>query len=216
MYTIYGLSEMGSFLAALLFYSYVGEPFRHPRTDEVLQAIKEKRELSEKYARYLEGQLEGVKLMKHSNLRKNASGIKTCLEKMWMQERSVKHPPAGAGADAAVNTAAEHAAVLHDEDSTTTALDEKDQPLDPKFFLEHRIAKVFSGNLYFGKVASYDEEERLFRIIYDDDDTEEFDDRDMRKALRLYNKHKKKDPTIIVSTEEVEVAAEELESDAEL
>ena len=124
-----------------------------------------------------------------------------------MQERSVKHPPAGA--DAAVNSAAKQAAVLHDEDPITTALDEKDPPLDPKSLSEHRIAKIFAGHLYFGKVASYDEEERLFRIIYDDDDTEEFDDRDMRKALRLYNEHKKKDPTI-------EVAAEELESDAEL
>jgi hypothetical protein len=60
-----------------------------------------------------------------------------------------------------------------------------------------RIAKKFDKDVYFGTIIDCwvdDEDGKPFwDVRYDDDDTEDFSEDELVKALNLYNKHKAKD-----------------------
>ena len=62
-----------------------------------------------------------------------------------------------------------------------------------------RIAKFFGKRLYFGTVQSVSsatenaEGVKLWHILYDDDDKEDFDEDELREQRRLYNEHKDAD-----------------------
>ena len=55
-----------------------------------------------------------------------------------------------------------------------------------------RIAKLFEQGLYFGTVNYYDNRRKLWRIDYDDNDSEDFDRQEIVKALQLYDREKKR------------------------
>jgi hypothetical protein len=77
-------------------------------------------------------------------------------------------------------------------------------------YLGERVAKVFEQEdetgqpfrqLYFGNIDRYvataDESNPLWHVQYDDDDEEEFDEKDVTSAIKLYAKEKKNDPQYI-------------------
>lgn len=64
---------------------------------------------------------------------------------------------------------------------------------EPDLQIEKRIAKYFEGSLYFGTVIRYLTKEKLWHISYDDGDQEEFDEKDLKKALDLYESKKASD-----------------------
>ena len=53
---------------------------------------------------------------------------------------------------------------------------------------------MFGQGLYFGTVTKYNDKKKLWRIIYDDNDSEDFDKPEIVTALQLYDREKKKDP----------------------
>eukprot|EP00594_Rhizosolenia_setigera_P012803 CAMPEP_0178973692 /NCGR_PEP_ID=MMETSP0789-20121207/21894_1 /TAXON_ID=3005 /ORGANISM="Rhizosolenia setigera, Strain CCMP 1694" /LENGTH=452 /DNA_ID=CAMNT_0020661647 /DNA_START=530 /DNA_END=1888 /DNA_ORIENTATION=- len=65
---------------------------------------------------------------------------------------------------------------------------------EPELQVEKRIAKYFEGSLYFGTVVKFLTKAQLWHIVYDDGDQEEFDEKDMKKALDLYESEKASDP----------------------
>ena len=71
---------------------------------------------------------------------------------------------------------------------------------DPKMFLNKRVAKWFEDDeLYFGtidKISRQDEKETWWHVLYDDNDQEEFDIRQVRRALQDYEENKSADPTL--------------------
>jgi hypothetical protein len=71
---------------------------------------------------------------------------------------------------------------------------------DPKIFLNKRVAKWFNDHeLYFGTIdaiSRQDEKETWWHVLYDDDDQEDFDIRQVRRALQDYEQNKSEDPTL--------------------
>jgi hypothetical protein len=77
--------------------------------------------------------------------------------------------------------------------------------LDKKtFYLNKRVSKAFPmedndgklrDEIYFGTVdyLKHADEPYLWHIQYDDDDEEEFDEKDMKVGLKLYEKHERED-----------------------
>mmetsp|Transcript_2213 Transcript_2213/g.6324 ORF Transcript_2213/g.6324 Transcript_2213/m.6324 type:complete len:734 (+) Transcript_2213:144-2345(+) len=60
--------------------------------------------------------------------------------------------------------------------------------IEAKFkYMGFRVAKKFEGfaDIYFGTVVSYDSDAKLWKIVYDDDDEEEFDEVDLKSALKF-------------------------------
>ena len=57
-----------------------------------------------------------------------------------------------------------------------------------------RVAKNFDDGLFFGTITKYDGNANFWFVLYDDGDSEQFDKRDLNKALRLYKKNAAKDP----------------------
>ncbi|CAB9525163.1 Type III pantothenate kinase [Seminavis robusta] len=58
-----------------------------------------------------------------------------------------------------------------------------------------RIAKYFGDEVYFGTIKKYiqptgKKDEDLWHIVYDDDDQEDYDAKDLRKAIALYKSNK--------------------------
>jgi hypothetical protein len=95
---------------------------------------------------------------------------------------------------------------------------------DPDKFLDKRIAKWFEeedpdmpenivNKLYFGTIdyVVRDEDEILWHVMYDDDDQEDYDIRQVRQALKEYEEHKAKDPN--PKTDKVDGAAEAATTD---
>jgi hypothetical protein len=75
---------------------------------------------------------------------------------------------------------------------------------DPKIFLNKRVAKWFNDHdLYFGTIdaiSRQDEKETWWHVLYDDEDQEDFDIRQVRRALQDYEKNKGEDPSLHVRT----------------
>jgi pantothenate kinase type III len=68
---------------------------------------------------------------------------------------------------------------------------------NPKDYLNDRVAKVFDDRkTYFGTIKEYssDADGNLWRIFYDDGDTEDYDEHDIKASIILYEQKKKNDP----------------------
>ena len=76
---------------------------------------------------------------------------------------------------------------------------------DKTIYINKRVAKAFDQEdengkviqeIFFGTVdrLSGDVEPQLWHVQYDDDDEEEFDERDIKRALKLYEQHSEDDP----------------------
>lgn len=65
---------------------------------------------------------------------------------------------------------------------------------EPRSFIGKKIAKDFDGNLYFGTVKDYDDSEApaFWHVEYDDGDEEDYNEKDLIKALKYYNVKEKK------------------------
>jgi len=63
---------------------------------------------------------------------------------------------------------------------------------DPTSYIGTRVAKLFDEDgLYFGEITGYEDDEDgngFWKILYDDNDEEEFDKNDLIKAVELYKK----------------------------
>ena len=67
---------------------------------------------------------------------------------------------------------------------------------DPLSFVRQRISKDFDGGSFFGTILKYDNSENpsFWHVEYDDGDEEDFNKRDLMKALRHYSIHGNNDP----------------------
>ena len=69
---------------------------------------------------------------------------------------------------------------------------------NPSDYINKRVAKWFDDDLYFGIVESISNQgeggEVWWHILYDDDDQEDFDARQLRKGLKEYEENKSSDP----------------------
>jgi hypothetical protein len=67
---------------------------------------------------------------------------------------------------------------------------------DPLSFVRQRISKDFDGDSFFGTILQYDNSENpaFWHVQYDDGDEEDFNKRDLMKALRHYSIHGNDDP----------------------
>mmetsp|Transcript_4977 Transcript_4977/g.9477 ORF Transcript_4977/g.9477 Transcript_4977/m.9477 type:complete len:533 (+) Transcript_4977:267-1865(+) len=64
---------------------------------------------------------------------------------------------------------------------------------NPQGFIGSRVAKVFFGDqIYFGSIVSYSE--KYWKVVYDDDDIEEFDEKELLAAVKLYDGNRENDP----------------------
>jgi len=63
----------------------------------------------------------------------------------------------------------------------------------PLTYITSRVAKTFEREVYFGSIVDYNVTSKLWKIIYDDGDQEEFDEKDLARSLKLYQKTKQKD-----------------------
>lgn len=69
---------------------------------------------------------------------------------------------------------------------------------DPLSYVGKRVAKYFGEDVFFGTVEKYipptsPNDEDLWHIHYDDEDQEDYDLKDLRKNLKIYEKHQDKD-----------------------
>ena len=78
----------------------------------------------------------------------------------------------------------------------------KKKSYDPKKYVGQRIAKYFDAptdenednqDIFFGTVASYSEEDKLWHILYDDFDEEDFDATELKEGVQEYAEHKDED-----------------------
>lgn len=68
---------------------------------------------------------------------------------------------------------------------------------DPKSFVRRRVSKNFDGEIFYGTIMEYDGSETppLWHVEYDDGDEEDFEKKDLIKALKHYQKHGMNDPS---------------------
>ena len=66
-------------------------------------------------------------------------------------------------------------------------------PSEAKKYIGTRIAKLFDGEVYFGSITQYNEKTQFWHVVYDDDDEEDYDPRDLEEAGKLYRKERKHD-----------------------
>ena len=68
----------------------------------------------------------------------------------------------------------------------------------PTVFIQRRVAKQFEDDeVYFGTITQYDESEPppFWKVHYDDGDEEDYEKKDLIKALKLYDKEEGNDPS---------------------
>jgi hypothetical protein len=90
-----------------------------------------------------------------------------------------------------------------DDDTNDNAI--VPQRRNPKDYVGLRVAKYFPGEgeteeLYFGTidyVSVQDDDEVLWHVLYDDDDSEDYDENEVKKQVKLYAEKKNEDPTIL-------------------
>ena len=66
-------------------------------------------------------------------------------------------------------------------------------PSEAKKYIGARVAKLFDGDLYFGSITQYNEKTQFWHVVYDDDDEEDYDPKDLEEAGKLYRKERKRD-----------------------
>jgi hypothetical protein len=63
----------------------------------------------------------------------------------------------------------------------------------PESYVGKRVAKFFDDECFFGDIDHFDKKNKLWRVIYDDGDEEDFDDREVMKHCKVYEENKHKD-----------------------
>lgn len=66
-------------------------------------------------------------------------------------------------------------------------------PSEAKKYIGTRIAKLFDGEVYFGSITQYNENTQFWHVVYDDNDKEDYDPRDLEEAGKLYRQERKRD-----------------------
>lgn len=70
---------------------------------------------------------------------------------------------------------------------------------EPKYYVGRRVAKNFGEEIYFGKISKYAAESSYWHVVYDDGDEEDYNEKDLRQALKLYEENCVKSDGSIVS-----------------
>ena len=73
---------------------------------------------------------------------------------------------------------------------------------NPEGYVGRRCSKFFGDELYFGRIKKYTpkvldgemEESQIWKVVYDDNDKEEYDVEDMVEYLSLYKENESQDP----------------------
>lgn len=83
---------------------------------------------------------------------------------------------------------------------------------DPHSYVNLRVAKMFGPELYFGTITKFiapptSQDDELWHVRYDDDDNEDYDAKDLKKALNLYKANINKDKKNRVAKNSVEAAS---------
>ena len=92
---------------------------------------------------------------------------------------------------------------------------------NPRQFVKQRVAKDFGDNIYYGTITGFDEPEEdggkvvYWKIKYDDGDQEEFEKKELKDALRIYDACKHNDPKK-PSPEDDDDAKEDSKDDASM
>jgi hypothetical protein len=77
------------------------------------------------------------------------------------------------------------------------ALEHGPKSRDSKEFLGRRVAKFFGKEIFFGTIdfiSRFDKEKVWWHVLYDDNDQEDMDYRQLKVAILLYEQHEGKDP----------------------
>jgi hypothetical protein len=153
-------------LEGLLLYKKVGEEYKEPAAAEKL---KEKAEAAEASAKVLETKSAEVKKL---------CSVPPSERKKSGQQRN-----------------AQPTKVAPPEKKAKVKTPSKKQ--SPFSYIGQRVAKFFGDDVFFGTIKKYIEpgagEFDLWHIVYDDDDQEDFDSKDLRKALNLYKQRRSED-----------------------
>ncbi len=90
--------------------------------------------------------------------------------------------------------------------------------MDPKSLLKKRIAKTFTGEVFFGEITKYEEEgsDSWWHVVYDDGDSEDLEKAEMEQCLALYTKKKKNDAKYSKDTDLFEVQKSPDKNDEDL
>ena len=95
--------------------------------------------------------------------------------------------------------------------------------LDPQAYIGARVSKMFGADVYYGTITSYipapsAKDDDLWHVLYDDDDSEDFDAKDLKKALNLYRQKEAGDPNVQVgvASEEQATGDDDTEIEAEV
>lgn len=91
---------------------------------------------------------------------------------------------------------------------------------DPHSYVNLRCAKAFGPDVYFGTITKYitpptARDDELWHVLYDDDDSEDFDSKDLRRALSLYKANIASDKKSRVTESSGAGIDEETEAEAE-
>jgi hypothetical protein len=75
---------------------------------------------------------------------------------------------------------------------------------DPLVYIGLRVAKYFGSEVFFGTIKNFisptmKNDVDLWHVVYDDDDQEDFDHKDLRKAIALYKSNQQDDKVSRVS-----------------
>jgi hypothetical protein len=63
----------------------------------------------------------------------------------------------------------------------------------PKSYVGQRVGKFFDDECFFGDIDSYDKKNKLWRVVYDDGDEEDFDAKEVIKYRKVYEENKQQD-----------------------
>ena len=92
--------------------------------------------------------------------------------------------------------------------------------VDPHSYVNSRVSKMFGDDTYYGTITKYiaapsAKDDDLWHVLYDDDDSEDFDAKDLKKALALYKQKSKGDPKARVQDPVQEHAAGDDDTEVE-
>ena len=91
---------------------------------------------------------------------------------------------------------------------------------NPGQFVKQRVAKDFGDDIYFGTIIGFDEPEEdggkvvYWKIKYDDGDQEEFEKKELKDGLRMYDACKHNDPKKISPEDDEEDSKDDASMDS--
>lgn len=178
--------------AALTLYSLTGEKRNRKQSDEVDTVLAEKKRMSQAAAREMEDTNSQVKAQADAiRMASMAVAAKSPLP-MQINPAPKAAPMSDSMKSAPPLTSASKRKPKEKEATPKTKKAKVPDPAsDPQYFVNRRVGKFFENVIYFGIVSSYDANEELWQIDYDDGDEEEFDKDELAHHLQLYesNKH---------------------------